>query len=140
MGIFSRLFKTIFLIVGVYVIAVNVIRWANLPHVADIWLNDNTFISFTQFQGQYQMQKYWGFKWFFDVISTFPGATTTVAMFNKYGNIISMFPTTFDPNNINILEGIIAILAILFTPALLGITIVIDILNNVLWFFSFLSM
>lgn len=135
----GRFVKIIVLTLGIYVLTMNVILWANDPSV-NVLLNaenpisiDKYFYSFANFHG-YNVTHFRGFSWFFDKLSTFPGLASSHKMLSTYANIVSGFKVT----NNGILDTILAILRLLTTPINLGVTLVIDIINNAIWFFSFI--
>lgn len=134
----NRVVKIICMTLGIYLLTANIILWANDPSV-NVLLNQNNpihineFFNFASFHG-YNATNFKGFGWFFDKISTFPGLSSTHKMMMTYGNIVSNFHVTDN----NIVDAILGILRLLTTPINLTVTLFIDILNNAIWFFSFI--
>lgn len=130
-----KVFKYIFFTLGIYLIIVNVILWASGSELNDSFLElslPNNFNSFHTYDNAYEWK---GFQWFFERLSTFPGLYYTVNACNTYANIISNFTIT----NIGVLDTVLAILRILTTPLILINTVLVDIINTVIWFIGFVS-
>lgn len=78
---------------------------------------------------------YVGFESFYNLLGTFPGLRYTQGITSTYLDIVS----GYDVTGIGILDALIGVVRILTAPMLLGITIVTDIINNVIWFLGFLN-
>lgn len=135
----NRFIKIIVLTLGIYLLTANVILWATEPSV-NLQLIYSNFTThnlneFSGFKGfhDFGMVNFKGFKWFFDRISTFPGPTFTHGVLTTYTDILSGFSITGNWG----LDFLLAIFRITSTPILLSITIVVDIVNNGLWFVKF---
>ena len=130
----SRLIKIIFLTLGVYLIAINIILWANGEDLAERVLTESSWMTFNGYQNQRPDFK--GFHWFFNELSTFHGVKTTMAAFNKYINIFNQHWTENIGENIG--TGFLWLLQVIFAPMMFLGTTLIDIFTNAAWFFHFL--
>lgn len=136
-GIGSVLIKTIFILLGVYVIAINVTLWATSHNVGGEQLHG--VLDNWNFYGFHSSRMsdfgYVGFESFYNLLGTFPGLRYTQGITSTYLDIVS----GYDVTGIGILDALIGVVRILTAPMLLGITIVTDIINNVIWFLGFLN-
>lgn len=137
----NRLVKTIVLILGVFLLVINVVIWANdtdvvsknyFEQVSEI--SNFSWWSYDEYNSQAAPQNYYGFRFFFDKLSTFPGLRATWTMLKEFGDVINNFSVTSIP----LLDVLFAIFRVLFTPVMLLITIVTDIYSNVKWFIEFI--
>lgn len=132
--LFSHFIKLIVMSLGIFLIVINIIVWANGKDVA-------ADLESTLFNWNYKawhgvkMSEYKGFRWFYEKLSTFPGLNTTISTFNKMANIVNVFDTG-EPGNI--IEFLRSILMILTAPVVLFFTIMLDVVNLIGWFVSFL--
>lgn len=137
----SRLIKTIVLILGVFLLVINIVLWANDTDLVskDFWddysqIENFSWWSYDEYVSSASPQNYYGFRWFFDKLSTFPGLRSTLDMFQNFSNVISNFDVTGN----YFADIFLAIFRILFTPVMLVMTLVLDIFQNVSWFISFI--
>lgn len=75
--------------------------------------------------------KYIGFKSLFEIFATFPGPSMTMEMLNKWCNVF----TNFNVTGIAILDWFIALLRLITGPIAAGVSIIGDILTNLIWLF-----
>lgn len=143
----NRLFKTITLLLGVYLLIINVVLWATEPSVNILLLKGNGISILNDLQDMPQIYEvssfeemhkissmnYKGFEWFFDRISSFPGPAVTHGYLMTYSNILTGFSITGNWG----IDFLLAIFRILSTPLLFVITVTLDILNNAIWFIRF---
>lgn len=136
-GIASVLIKTIFLLLGVYVIAINVTLWATSHNVGGEQLHG--ILDDWNFYGFHSSRMrdfgYVGFEKFYNLLGTFPGLRYTQGITSTYLDIISGYNVT----GIGVIDALFGLVRILTAPFLLTITIVTDIINNVVWFLGFLN-
>lgn len=78
--------------------------------------------------------EYRGFAYFFEYLSTFPGLNNTVQTWNYVAALVS---GQFAPTDWSVVNAILGVLFLLWSPVQLIITFVIDILNDVLWILFF---
>lgn len=136
-GIFTTLIKTIFILLGVYVIAINITLWATSQSVGGEQLvgGPSEWNFFEYHDARMSTYGYVGFEKFYDLLSTFPGLRYCQGITSTYADIV----TGYNVTNVGILDAILAIFRILSTPLLLSVTIIADIVNNVIWFLGFLN-
>lgn len=135
-GAFSSIIKTIFLILGVYVISINVTLWANSHNVGGEQLGLMQDWNFYAYHSARMKDfGYVGFEKFYNVLGTFPGLSHTQALTSTWLDIVSGYNLT----GIGILNFVLAIVRIFSAPLLLTIGIITDILNNVIWLLGFLN-
>lgn len=124
----NRFVKLIFVVLGGIILAINLVFWANNnPQMLKPFI-----ISYSGYQHFGDTNKFVGFKELFEYIETFPGISHSSYILNKYTNIISNYKVVDG----GILDAIIAIFRLLTAPVLLSVTIVIDVFNNIRWFFN----
>lgn len=78
--------------------------------------------------------EYRGFAYFFDYLSTFPGLANSFETINK---ISALFSGQFNPTDYSVVNAIIGVLWVLWSPVQLLFTFVIDIFNDLLWVLFF---
>lgn len=141
----NRLIKSIVLILGVFVLVINLVIYFNdTQYVPGInggsnWWNwqsipDLKFWTYDDYNTEFASKHYFGFRYFFNKLSTFPGLRYCTDAITKYGNIITNFKVT----DITILDVLIAIFRIITTPIVLLFTFLTDIMSNLYWFISFI--
>ena len=128
----NRFVKILFITLGLFVLVVNLIYWANQPLVISptYYINNNEFIVMFD-----RHQSFIGFSDFFKFLETFPGLTTTIVTLRTWGDIISNFSIT----NIGFLDALIGIFRLITTPIALSMTIIVDLFRNIIWFVTLLS-
>lgn len=124
----GRLIKTIFLILGIYIIAVNIILWAN-NNEHSIFSNTSEIVAVGNYQYFHeQCESFKGFQWFFERISSFPALEQSYGAVLKYKNIIT---------GASDLGPFFGTIAILNSPVELFVKFCTDFINIVIWFFEF---
>ena len=129
----SRLIKIIVMVLGIYLLIVNVVSWTmdgdvNTMSVATM-LSSEDQATFYKFHNA-NFTNFKGFEWFFNYLETFPGPATTRMLLSNYSDIVNNYSVSSN----GIIDFIAAIWRILSTPLLLVITLVIDVIRNALWF------
>lgn len=149
----NRFIKIIVLVLGVFILALNFIIYLNQGVVV---LNESSFsihdipidilldpeklnkyldsMYFYDYNTDYSMQSYFGFGYFFDKFSQFPGLTHTLDMLRSFGNVVGNFSVTGN----NIIDFVIAIFRVISTPIAIGMTLFMDIVHNLIWIVSFI--
>lgn len=124
----GRLIKTIFLILGIYIIAVNIILWAN-NNEHSIFMNTSEIVSHNSYQYFHEQgESFKGFYWFFERIGSFPGLEQSYSAVLKYKQIIT---------GASDLHPLFGTLAILNSPIELVVRFLQDFISIVIWFFEF---
>lgn len=130
----NRLVKTVFLTLGIFLIVINIVWWANDELASKTLIDMNLydkgdFVLFHKSGVEFR-----GFQWFFDKLSTFPAFKFTYdVIITKWLNLAG----DFDWTGVAFIDFIYAIFRVILAPfALLG-TILVDLFNNLMWFFSF---
>lgn len=132
-GLLSHSIEIIFLALGIYLIIINIVGLTVYQrHVADI----NTPLDYTTFSGwhDYQINQYVGFNWFFNRLETFPG-------FNNFSNNIDWWQnliTNDVPDGSNTWATLGYLCNIISMPFRFIWSIFVDIILNIVWFFSLL--
>ena len=134
----NRIIKIIVMTLGIYLLVINVVLWANDPKMNILLLETSTY-HYDMVPNYYvfhetKMVNFYGFEWFYNRLSTFPGLQNTVAQITNYGKYISGL-SLGKWVLISILETIVKGLVVPFQ--LLG-AIAVDIYNNAKWFLGFI--
>lgn len=133
-GLLSHSIEIIFLLLGIYLIVINIVGLTiyerNIAHI-------NTPLEYTNFQGwhDYQINEYVGFNWFFNRLETFPG-------FNNFSNNLDWWNQLITenlPDGSNIFGTLAYIANIISMPFRFAWSIIVDVILNVIWFFSLLN-
>lgn len=130
----SHSIKIIIMTLGIYIIVINIIDWANGYNVANNLEATNLNWNFNAFHNT-TMTSFKGFKWFKEHLATFPGINQTIATLQKNANIFKNFEGV---EAHDIFGYVMAIWQFITIPFTLVISLLKDIINNVLWFFTFL--
>lgn len=78
-----------------------------------------------------QPTKYVGFKTLFEIFSTFPGPAMTIESLNTWCNVF----TNFNLTGLAVIDYFIAIFRFLTGPVVAGVSIIGDLVTNLIWFF-----
>lgn len=133
-GLISHSIEILFLLLGIYLIVINIVGLTIYErHIANI----NTSLDYTTFQGwhDYQINQYVGFNWFFNRLETFPG-------FNNFSNNIDWWVELISqdvPDGTNLFGTLGYIANIISMPFRFIWSIIVDIILNIVWFFSLLN-
>lgn len=128
----SRLIRNIFGILSAWVLIVILISFANQS------TNYGGYVVWGQPYHPDIITKhahFHGFKEFFGYLETYPGLYYTQSWINNYCNVIGNFQVT----NVDVLNALLAIFRILTTPIVIAVSIVSDIVHNIVWFYGFLN-
>lgn len=129
--LFAHSIKFIFMILGIYIIIINIIMWSNAPSTASGLGNGITFGAYHS----YSMQHWRGFSWFFNEVSSFNGWQATYATFNNYCNIVGRYQITGN----GIVDTFLAVGRVLTAPIVLLWALLMDISSFIRWLFNFLN-
>lgn len=78
--------------------------------------------------------EYRGFGYFFEYLSTFPGLMNTMETIKAVGSCLT---GQFSPTDYNVVNAILGVLFMLWSPIQLIITLVTDIFNDAVWIIWF---
>lgn len=78
--------------------------------------------------------EYRGFGYFFEYLSTFPGLMNTMETIKAVGSFLT---GQFSPTDYNVVNAILGVLFMLWSPIQLIITLVTDIFNDAVWIIWF---
>ena len=128
-----RILSSIFILLGVYLVIINIICWANSEQVAKVYastLDGGTY----NYWHNTSMNTYKGFRWFYEELSTFPGLAATLGTLNQLGKFVNPLGST--PNDL--WSWVVYIGQILSAPIQLLVTVVVDVIRNLVWFVHFI--
>lgn len=116
----SKLTRNVFITFGIILLFLNLYYWVYQTQqgTGSIWVN-----------GHYEFH---GFNWFFGKLSAFPGIQRTVDAFTHIKSYLSNVEVD-DPA----LQGILYWLKLIGLPFRMVLIVIINLFENVAWFFSF---
>lgn len=117
---FYILFGSLFTIL----IVINLVLWTTDIEGTSMAISNNTGTP----------SKFIGFQSLFDIFSTFPGPALTTTVLNKYVNVF----TNFNVTGIAIIDWFVALFRLITGPIAITVTIIGDVLTNLVWLFNLL--
>lgn len=124
----NKWFYIIFSSLFMMLVIVNLALWMSTPGIGNeinggIITGPNTTTGPTH---------YIGFKYFFNIISTYPGPGFTLDMLNDYCNVF----TNFEVSGIAVIDWFIALFRLITGPIVISVTLVGDLITNLIWLFK----
>lgn len=125
---FSRSIRIIVVSSLIFVLGVNLVAFTLTQTAGGEWSIIQTSLNGgTQF-------KFRGFKYFMSYISTFPGLGNSLNTINLGLNLLS---GQGGLTNVGWADALIGVFYLLVSPITLLVTLVLDIINNLIWLFGF---
>ena len=137
-SLFGRTLKTIVLILGIYIIIINICDLAIGGNSTDKLLETINVNSFQQFH-ESGRNRFKGFNWFFHELETFPGFTATAQFIGNLREFKNPFDGTNAFGDGNVFAAIKYIAAAITTPIWLIVTTTCELIMNIIWFFGFIG-
>lgn len=128
---FSRSIRILVIVSLIFVIAANFVFFSVSQDAFD---NNQQWGSFFVYAHNNNHYEYRGFKYFMEYLQTFPGLQNSINTVNNVAGVLSM---QIKYTGWTVADWFIGILMILGSPVQLLICFVLDIVNNLIWLFSF---
>lgn len=137
-SLFGRSLKTIVLILGIYIIIINICDLAIGNSTTDSILDTINVNSFQQFHASGR-NRFKGFNWFFKELETFPGFTQTAQFIGNLRSFRNPFDGTDAFTSGNVFDAVKFIAVAITTPIWLIVISTGEIIRNIIWFFGFIG-
>lgn len=134
-SIFGFTIEVIFLALGIYVIAINLIRLQSATEFFDVVSSDINAYNFDGWHN-YKSSNFRGFTWFIGRFESFPGLHYMKETIHDVINHVPNFTEDVGDNIIQIFKYMLTIIVVPFRG--FG-SIIIDVFICITWFFTFLG-
>ena len=132
-NLFGHLIKIIFLLIGIYLIVVNIV---SLVVYSSYYASLDSALDYTTFSGwhNYQPIKFHGFSWFFDRLESFPGFNQLTTAIHQWQDYVTTGLT--DNSTWGTISYVIGLIALPFKALW---ALFVDLILSIIWFFSFFA-